>query len=315
MLWKRWCRFSRNLKNQKKSNIEREKYNVFFPFLAKGGVVIKKAIKFIADILGRISKDHIGAQTAHAAFFVTVSFVPFLMLLISMIKFVPIEEGKLLEEIVSVFPKSSRGLVETLITDTYSKSDTALMSITAITTLWAASIGVFSLVRGLNRVFCADETRNFIIVRIVSMFYTLLLMALFILCLTFFVFGNTITEWIAGYVPWLFSIAPLIRILKLIIGVLVLSGIFLGMFKIIPNRKTKLSMQLPGALIAGVGWVGFSDVFSWYFESVADFSIYSTLSILVFFMLWLFVCVYILYIGAEVNKYFEDAREYKVIHK
>lgn len=283
--------------------------------MPKGGVVIKKAIKFIFDILGRISKDHIGAQTAHAAFFVTVSFVPFLMLLISMIKFVPIEEGKLLEEIVSVFPKSSRVLVETLITDTYSKSDTALMSITAITTLWAASIGVFSLVRGLNRVFCADETRNFIIVRIVSMFYTLLLMALFILCLTFFVFGNTITEWIAGYVPWLFSLTPLIRILKLIIGVLLLSGIFLGMFKIIPNRKTKLSIQLPGALIAGVGWVGFSDVFSWYFESVADFSIYSTLSILVFFMLWLFVCIYILYIGAEVNKYFEDAREYKALHK
>lgn len=283
--------------------------------MPKGEDAVKKAIKFVANILGRISKDHIGAQTAHAAFFVTVSFVPFLMLLISMIKFVPIEEGKLLEEIVSVFPKSSRALVETLITDTYSKSDTALMSITAITTLWAASIGVFSLVRGLNRVFCADETRNFIIVRIVSMFYTLLLMALFILCLAFFVFGNTITEWIAGYVPWLFSITPLIRILKLIIGVLVLSGIFLGMFKIIPNRKTKLSMQLPGALIAGIGWVGFSDVFSWYFERVANFSIYSTLSILVFFMLWLFVCIYILYIGAEVNKYFEDAREYKTLHK
>ena len=34
-----------------------------------------------------------------------------------------------------------------------------------------------------------------------------------------------------------------------------------------------------------------------------------------FFMLWLFVCIYILYIGAEVNKYFEDAREYKALHK
>jgi len=58
VLWKRWCRFSRNPKKKKKSNIEREKYNVFFPFLAKGGVVIKRAIKFIADILGLNVFDH-----------------------------------------------------------------------------------------------------------------------------------------------------------------------------------------------------------------------------------------------------------------
>jgi len=270
---------------------------------------MKKMLKFIFDIIGRISKDRIGVQTAHAAFFVTVSFVPFLMLLISMVRFVPVEEGKLLEEIVSVFPKSSQGLVGALITDTYSKSDTALISITAVSTLWAASIGIFSLVRGLNRVFCADETRNFIIVRIVSMFYTLLLMVLFILCLTFFVFGDTIIGWLAGFFPWLFEIAPVITVLKIVVGTMLLSLIFLGMFKIIPNRKVKLFSQLPGALVSGIGWVGFSSVFSWYFESVADFSIYSTLSVMVFFMLWLFVCIYILYIGAEVNKYFEDAKE------
>lgn len=268
-----------------------------------------KLLGFIANIVRRTKNDSIGAQTAHAAFFMTVSFVPFLMLLISMIKFVPIEEGKLLDEIVSVFPKGSRGLVSAFITDSHNKSGIALMSVTAITTLWAASIGVFSLVRGLNRVFCTEETRNFIIVRIVSMLYTLLLMVLFILCLTFFVFGNTITGWLAGFFPFLFRMAPLLALIRIVAGILLLSAIFLGMFIIIPDRKTKLRFQLPGALVSGIGWVTFSYIFSWYFESVADFSVYSTLSVLVFFMLWLFVCIYILYIGAEVNKYIEDSAQ------
>lgn len=268
-----------------------------------------KLLSFIVNIVKRTLKDRISTQTAHAAFFMTVSFVPFLMLLISMVKFVPIEEGRLLDEIISVFPKSSRGLISVFITDSYNKSGTALMSVTAITTLWAASIGVFSLVRGLNRVFCAEETRNFIVIRVVSMFYTLLLMVLFILCLTFFVFGDTIIEWMSGFFPFLFKMVPLLALIRIVVGTLLLSAIFLGMFIIIPDRKTKLRFQIPGALISGTGWVLFSYIFSWYFESVADFSVYSTLSVLVFFMLWLFVCIYILYIGAEVNKYIEDIRE------
>lgn len=240
------------------------------------------------------------------------SFVPFIMLLISIIKYLPIGEEKLLSQVVSVFPKGTESLVSAFVTESYSKSGTALVSVAAIMTLWAASVGVFSLIHGLNQVFCAKETRNFVVVRIVSMFYTLLFMALFIVCLIIFVFGDTITAWVAGFVPWLFKLPPLIKSLRTVVGVLVLSLIFLGMFMIIPNRKAKLRTQLPGALAAGIGWVGSSAVFSFYIESAADFSyLYGSLSIIIFFMLWLFICIYILYIGAEINKYIEDKLESK----
>ena len=272
--------------------------------------------KFIFDVLRNIIKDGIDAYSAHAAFFVTVSFIPFIMLLISMIKFFPIEEARVLSEIVSVFPKGARELVASFITESYQKSGTALISITAVTTLWAASIGVFSLVRGLNRVFCADETRNFIIVRFMSMIYTLLLMALLVLCLTFFVFGDTIAGWLSGFVPWLFKITPIIQSLRMIVGAAVLGMFFLGMYIIIPNRKVKILTQVPGAIVGSVGWVGFSYAFSYYYEHLANYSyVYGSLSVLVFFMLWLFICIYILFIGAEVNKCIEDRLERKALFK
>lgn len=262
------------------------------------------------DVIKNCIKDDIGAYSAHAAFFVTVSFIPFIMLLLSMIRFFPLEEASALRQIVSVFPRGTRDLVSSFITESYSKSGTALMSITAVTTLWSASIGVYSLVRGLNLVFCEDETRNYFVVRFMSMIYTLLIMALFILCLVFFVFGNTIVEGISHFVPWMFRFAPIILSVRLIVGVVVLWIFFLIMYTVIPVRKTKLLSQLPGALISAVGWVGFSTVFSYYYENIANYSyVYGSLSVLVFFMLWLFICIYILFVGAEINKCIEERME------
>lgn len=276
----------------------------------KEGSFIKKTVKFIFDIIHNIIKDGISAYSAHAAFFVTVSFIPFIMLLISMIKFLPIEEAQALVRIVSVFPKGTRELVTSFITESYEKSGTALMSITAVSTLWAASIGVFSVVQGLNRVFCADETRNFIIVRFMSMVYTLFVMLLLVSCLTIFVFGDTLTDWMSGFVPWLFNIALVIQSLRMMVGSAVLVLFFMVMYSVIPNRRAKILSQLPGAVVGSVGWIGFSYAFSYYYENIANYSyVYGSLSVLVFFMLWLFICIYILFVGAEVNKCIEDRME------
>lgn len=261
-------------------------------------------------------KDGVDAYSAHAAFFVTVSFIPFIMLLISMVKFFPVEEAQVLSQIVSVFPKGTRELVISFITESYEKSGTALMSITAVSTLWAASIGVFSVVQGLNRVFCANETRNFIIVRFMSMIYTLFVMALLVLCLTIFVFGDTLTGWLSDFLPWLFNVAPVIQSLRLIVGTAVLTLFFMVMYTVVPNRKVKLLTQLPGALMGSIGWLGFSYAFSYYYENLANYSyVYGSLSVLVFFMLWLFICIYILFLGAEVNKCLEDRMERAALFK
>lgn len=276
--------------------------------------IIKKLFTFIFDVLKKSIKDDIGARSAHAAFFVTVSFVPFIMLLLSMTRFFPLDEANVISQIVSVFPRGTRSFVTSFISETYSKSGTALMSITAVTTLWAASIGVHSLVSGLNIVFCENETRNYFVVRFMSMIYTLFIMALFILCLVFFVFGNTIVEWISHFVPWMFEIAPVIMSVRMIVGTLLLSVFFAIMYTIIPARKTKLLTQFTGSLVSAAGWVGFSSIFSYYYENIANYSyVYGSLSVLVFFMLWLFICIYILFIGAEINRCIEERIERKAL--
>ena len=51
--------------------------------------VIKKLVKFVFDVINGMWRDNISAYSAQSAFFVTISFIPFVMLLISLLRFLP----------------------------------------------------------------------------------------------------------------------------------------------------------------------------------------------------------------------------------
>lgn len=265
--------------------------------------VIKKFVKFVLDVISGATKDNVGAYSAQTAFFVTISFIPFIMMLISIIKFLPITQNDLINQMANVFPSGAKELVSSFAQETYEKSGAAVISITAVSTLWAASIGVFSLTRGLSRVYSSADTKSYLAVRVMSMLYTLLIMVMLLLCLGIFVFGNTITEGLLKIFPEAFGLAVIVMSLRMIVGAAVLSLFFFLMYILVPGRRGSAPMQIPGALLSGIGWVGFSYVFSYYYENLSDYSyLYGSLSVMVFFMLWLFFCIYILFIGAEVNK-------------
>jgi len=196
--------------------------------------------------------------------------------------------------------------VTSFVREAYTKSGSAVISITAITTLWPASIGIFSLVKGISRVYSSVETKNYLIIRITSIFYTVVLMILLLLCLGIFVFGKVITASIEHLIPS--AVATFLSMSVHLIGaVTVMSLIFAAMFTFIPDRKGKFSLQLPGALVSSAGWIVFSSVFSYYYENISNYSyLYGSLSILVFFMIWLYGCIFILLVGAEINKCIED---------
>ena len=268
--------------------------------------VIKKLVKFVFDVINGMWRDNVSAYSAQSAFFVTISFIPFVMLLISLLRFLPFTRQELIGQAIEIFPGAAKSFVTSFLSEAYQKSDAALISITAVSALWASSIGVFTVSRGLNRVFCTDETRNYFVIRFISLIYTLVLMALIVLCLGILVFGNAITETLAQNLPEAFGVAIIIMSLRKITGWIVLTLFFAFLFTFVPNRKGKFWIQIPGAAISAFGWIVFSSVFSYYYEHMSSYSyLYGSLSVLVFFMLWLFFCIYILFIGAEISKCIE----------
>ena len=80
---------------------------------------------------------------------------------------------------------------------------------------------------------------------------------------------------------------------------------FAMIYAYIPNKKLKFTYQLPGAVFSAILWNVFSWAFSIYVGRINDFKTYGNLATIVIIMLWMYMCIYIVMIGAYLNRYFE----------
>ncbi len=265
--------------------------------------MIKTTFKVIEMFLKKIKDDHISAFSAQAAFFIIISFFPFIMFLLSIVPFFNIQESTILKIFTQVFPKAFNSLIVRVITEIYDLTNSGtVISLTALTALWSAGKGFLAIMKGLNSVYEIQETRHSIFLRIVSTLYTLIFAFMIIISMTIFVFGNRLYLWITQRFNVLQDLALVIISIRTMVGLIALFIFFLIIYKFVPNRKTNLSKEVPGAFVCAAGWMGYSYAFSYYIDHYSNYSsMYGSLTAIVLFMLWMYFCMYILFLGAEIN--------------
>ncbi len=264
--------------------------------------MLSSCFRLIRVFTAKLRDDSVSAFAAQAAFFIILSFFPFVMFLLTLLNYLPISVVDLEIFSSSLFPESVSSILHTILSELIEKSSGTILSATVIAALWSASRGMLALVRGLNAVYGHKETRNYFLIRGVSMLYTLVFAALLIAALVLLVFGNQFYQLIITRLPLLGDLALLIISLRSLVTMAVLTLFFLLMYLIIPNRKSSILRELPGAILTAGGWLLFSFLFSYYIDHMGTFSYtYGSLTALAVCMLWLYFCMYILFIGAEVN--------------
>ena len=271
-----------------------------------------KKLRAIWDIIVRagikLASDNISAYSAQAAFFLLTSIFPFIMLLLSLLQFFPFGMEDLIYAASAVLPHTIEDFIVPVITEIYDKGTPALISVAAITALWSASTGVNAMVRGMSKIFDVNETSTWIKLRLESIAYMLGLIIVIILSLGLSVFGSDFVETIIDAFPHIGVFSYLSQGVRLLCSVCLLTLIFDLIYLFTPLRKSRFGAQLPGAVLSACGWAGFSYLYSFYLDNLANFTVYGSLAAVVFFMLWMYVCFYILFIGAEVNMFLQNAR-------
>lgn len=280
-----------------------------------------KFLLHVRDFLKKLKEDHINAYAAQTAYFLILSFIPFIMMLLTLIKYTPITKADLLTTAVDILPDSIDPMVISIIDEVYKKSS-AVISISAITAVWSAGKGVMGIIQALNTINDVEEENNYIVIRLRAAFYMIIFVVAVILSLIIIVFGNKILLIIERQYPLISRITGAFGEVKnfAVLGVLTL--LFWIMFKFIPRKKVKKSKQLPGAIIAAVSWTIFSFGFSLYIDLSSGFAnMYGSLTTIILVMLWLYGCMYIMLVGAEINSYFQDmfqqgrSFKYKEVYK
>lgn len=263
---------------------------------------ISKLIQLIRFFLNKMKEDAVSAFSAQAAFFIVLSFIPFLMLLLTLIQYLPITEESLVHVASSFLPHTINTYVVSLINEIYTHSSATIISVTGIMALWSASKGFLAMIRGFNFIYDIPETRNYIKLRLIASMYTLIFAVTLLVSLMILVFGNKIFLGVVNQIPFLEDIAIMVISVRSVVGLGILFLVFSAMYLWIPNFKCRFIFVIPGAMVASIGWMLFSFVYSIYIDNFANFNTYGSLTVLIISMLWLYACMYILFIGCEINE-------------
>ena len=266
--------------------------------------MIRAGYFMVKAFLKKLREDTVSAFAAQTAFFVILSFLPFLIFLLTLVRFLPVETEKLLASVQSVFPEAIHNYIGVLLYEVLQKTSGAIVSISVITALWSASRGFLVIIQGMNAVYGNKETRRYFTLRFLAVGYTMIFAVVLLLTLVLLVFGNQIYLYAQSKIPLLEQAAFFVICLRTVISFFVLTCFFWGLYLLVPNRKSKhISAELPGAILSAAGWLGFSYLYSFYIDRMSNFSaMYGSLTAIVLCMIWLYACMYIMFIGAELNE-------------
>lgn len=264
---------------------------------------MKKFFRIMSNYFKQVKEDNVTSYASSCAFFIFLSLIPMIMLLFAILPYTPVDPKLLTDWVVKEFPAGTGSFIISILNEVSNRS-IGLISVTAIATFWSAGKGVNSLIAGFNAIDKNVDRRNGLWLRVIASVYTLVFLMGVIFMLVLVVGGNLITGIIVGHFPNLEIVFAKLMNFRSLISIGVLSVLFMCCYSLLPYKKHKLREQFPGAVISALAWTGFSYLFSFYVNKFNAFSMYGSLTTIIILMFWLYMCMYILFLGDNLNKYF-----------
>jgi len=259
-------------------------------------------------LLRYISDRHITVHSASACFFVVLSLFPSLVLLLGLVRYTGLSVETLTELLEGVIPAALLPAAERLIISTYRASTGTVLSLSALTALWSASRGMHGLVTGMNSIYGVSENRGYLYTRGMSVVYTFAFLLVLLLTLVLHVFGKSLTRWLLALDTPVTALLARLLNMRYFLLLLLQTVLFTLMYMFLPNQNNRLLASLPGALLSAIGWQLLSQLFSVYVENFNAYAnIYGSVYAVALGMLWLYLCVCILFYGGALNRWLKES--------
>ena len=264
----------------------------------------------VDEFFSGMGSRRLTTYSSSCAYYLFMSLVPVIMLLVSVLQYTPLTRDVVLEAVADYVPDSLYEIVYFIVTSIYNGGRVAL-TVSILLTIWSASACMKALLRGMDSVYDAERKEDYIRFSLRACFYMIIFV--FILMLSFFVmvYGGKILDYIEQSMPvnhsldFLFTLA---KYLRFVIILALLALVFCLLYKWMPARRLKFRRQLPGAVFSSVAWASFSFIFSFYVSLSDRFGAYGYIGTIMVAMIWIFYCFYFLLLGGFINHYIEMKR-------
>jgi membrane protein len=264
--------------------------------------------KGLKDVLWRtyseVMDDRVMLIAAGVTYYLLLASFPALGVLVTLYGLIA-DPATLSEQIgflSTIFPPGALDIVLAQLS-TLTRQNAATLSfafiVSFLVALWSANSGIKALFDAMNVAYDEQEKRSFIKLNLLSLAFTLGALVIAILLIV-----------AVGVIPavlaflhldaWVETLAKWVRwpIMLLFVG----AGT-MAIYRYGPSRENaKLRWLSWGAALSAILWMVASIVFSFYLSNFADYNAtYGTLGALIGLMVWVWLSVTILIVGAELN--------------
>ena len=252
------------------------------------------AVRTLADGMKR---DRLGTYAAESAFFLILSAIPLLTLTVSTAHLlIPEFVSEYLGRLAELLPGVLGEYVGTELSTVYDVE--VPLSVSAVAVLWGAS-------RGVRAVF-GEDGGPALAEALYGISFTAAFILIIVAVLAFFVFGDQLSAFVGARFPAAGAVFDIAVGLSPILTMLALTGFFTLVYATFtPDTSCPMRLydHLPGASVAAAGWTLYSYIFSVFVSDFSDMPrLYGSLAATVVLMIWLYMVMYIILVGAEVNK-------------
>jgi membrane protein len=260
------------------------------------------------DILWRVGaevvEDRVTLIAAGVTFYLLLALFPALAAFVSIYGFVadPQTIAEHISFLGGVLPSGGLDLIRSQL-ESLAGQETGALSLGFIlglaVALWSANNGVKALFQAMNVAYEEAEKRSFVKLNLMALAFTL---GAILIGISFIVSVGIVPAVLAflNLSGWAEALVRIVRWPVLLI--LVAAGISL-IYRFGPSRvKAQLPWLTWGAGLATIVWLAASIAFSYYLENFANYNAtYGTLGAVIGFMMWTWLSVVILIVGAELN--------------
>lgn len=267
---------------------------------------VKKILLFIKNIVALYMANDIPIFAASSSFFLLISSIPLFMLIFSTISLIPqVGIDDIITNVTLLFPSLpyiTKVVNYTLrIARELAKSNVIYINI--ITAFITGSTCLFAFIVGIRKIHDINYTSNYILLKILTIINMIILYLSIIVTFILLILGGMILGYVKIYLAFATDIIDNILSYKYLVSSIALIILTMSLYTTTTNFERRFFKNIYGAIFTTFAWIFVSNIFSIYFTRFPiNTSTYGSLTGIMVVLLWIFICINIVFIGACVNE-------------
>ncbi len=260
-----------------------------------------------------LRKGSLSMRAAAFSYNFFLALFPAIIFFFTIIPYIPVQgfQDSLLELMKNFIPKKAYDAVEETLFDIVKRPRGGLLSVGFIMALYFSTNGIHSLIEAFNQTHHSIETRNWMLIRLISILLVIIISTLLVMAIVLITIGPVVIDFLAAkniitdnFVYYLIFIG------KWLITLAMLFFAFSFLYYLAPARKSRYRFVSAGSTLATLLTAASSVGFNYYVNNLSRYnSLYGSIGTLIIVMIWIYFNAMIVLIGFELNVSIQNVKK------